>query len=300
MGDREQWLAARRNGIGGSDIGAILGVSPFKTPVDVFLAKTQPNPVEETNERFYWGHALEQPIIDRFQLDNNVAIERPREISAHPEHKWMIANLDGIILFEKKGVLEVKTVSAFGSKEWGVEGSDEVPLSYVAQCAWYMAVMNVDYAKIAALFGGNDYREFHIDRDYDLENMLISKGEEFWFNHVIPCIAPEPINDHDVMRLFKRDNGDSVECSEDVFAQYQQLKQTKEQAKQIGGEIEMLETKIKLAIGEAATLNYQGKTLATWKTQATNRLDSKALEATHPSLYQQFRKVSESRVLRLK
>lgn len=300
MNARNNFLIARQSGIGGSDIGAILGVSPFKTPVDVYLAKTDPNPEEEQNELFYWGHALEAPIAARFALEHGAQVIRPEHIARHPDHEWMVANLDGIIPGQPNGVLEIKTVSAFGGRDWGVEGSDEVPLSYVAQVAWYMAVMNYPYAKIAALFGGNDYREFHVDRDRELEAILIEKGREFWFNHVQAARAPEATTPSDVQRLFKRDNGSTIDADEPLFETFEDLKAVKAQAKRLDGEIELLETKIKAHMGEASALIYHGQTLATWKTQSARRFDTKAFEAAHPALCEQFRKVSESRVFRLK
>ncbi len=297
---REDFLQARRTGIGGSDIGAIIGVSPFKSAVDVFLAKTEPNPTEEKNELFYWGHALEAPIADRFALEHGVEVIRDVPINRHPEHEWMVANVDGIINDSPRGILEIKTVSAFAGRDWGADGSDEVPLSYLAQCAWYMAVMDYDYAILAALFGGNQYREFRIERDAELETILIDKGREFWFNHVQTGIAPEATTESDALRLFRRDNGNSVEGSDDVLDTCQQLGLLKSEIKGLASRAELLETRIKIAMGEAATLTYHGQTLATWKSQSANRLDIKALEAAHPEIACQFRKVSESRVLRLK
>lgn len=297
---RTEFLAARQNGIGGSDIGAILGVSPFKTPVDVFLAKTAPNPEEEHNELFYWGHALEAPIADRFARDHQVDVIRNVPINRHREHEWMVANVDGIINDGERGILEIKTVSAFGGRDWGVEGSDEVPLTYVAQVAWYMAVMDYSYAKIAALFGGNDYREFHVERDRELEAILIEKGREFWFNHVMTGTPPEAQTENDVIRLFRKDNGSAIEADDQMFEMCELLKVNKAHAKQIGTEIDVLETKIKARMGEAAVLTYHGQTLATWKTQEARRFDTKAFAVAHPDLDAQFRKVSESRVFRLK
>lgn len=298
--EKTEWLIARQNGIGGSDIGAIMGVSPFKTAVDVYLAKIDPNPADEQNELFYWGHALEQPIADRFALQNGVDVIRGVPINRHPEHEWMVANVDGIINDGNRGVLEIKTVSAFGGRDWGTEGSDEVPLSYVAQCAWYMAVMNYDYAKIAALFGGNDYREFHIDRDPELEAILIERGREFWFNHVTPRVPPAPANDKDVLRLFRRDNGTAIEATDNIADDCMRLKRMRDDAKLILNEAEVLETRIKINLGEAATLAYQGQTLATWKAQQSRRLDTNAFKVAHPDLYEQFLKTSETRVFRLK
>lgn len=298
--ERTDFLRARQNGIGGSDIGAILGVSPFKTAVDVYLAKTDPEPAEKQNELFYWGHALEAPIAERFVRDNGVGVIRSPEIATHPDHPWMVANLDGIIKADRPGVLEIKTVSAYGGKDWGVEGSDEVPLTYVAQVAWYMAVMDFDYARIAALFGGNDYREFRVDRDRELEATLIEKGRVFWHDHVLARVPPTPHTEDDVARLFRRDNGSTIEADDDLFSEVARLKAMKEDAKRLDSEISLTETRIKARMGEASLIAYRGQPLATWKTQSARRFDAKAFEAAHPKLCEQFRKVSESRVFRIK
>jgi len=297
---RNAFLAARQTGIGGSDIGAILGVSPFKTAVDVYLAKTQPNPSDEHSELTYWGHAVEPIIIKRFSEDHAIDVVRPGAIARHAEHEWMVANLDGIIPDERLGVLEIKNVSQFGAKAWGEEGTDEVPLSYVAQVAWYMAVKNYDYGVIAALFGGNDYREFRIERDDELESALISAGRNFWFNHVMPEIPPEAKTAGDVLRLFRHDDGSIAEADDELFELYEQLKSAKAEGKRVESDIDLIETKIKARMGDAATLTYHGQTLATWKTQTARLFDTRAFEAAHPQLCEQFRKVCESRVFRLK
>ncbi|WP_197328703.1 YqaJ viral recombinase family nuclease [Ralstonia syzygii] len=297
---RNEFLTARQTGIGGSDIGAILGVSPFKTAVDVYLAKTRPNPSDERSELTYWGHAVEPIIINRFSEDHGINVVKPDAIARHADHQWMVANLDGIIPGDRPGVLEIKNVSQFGTKAWGAEGTDEVPLSYVAQVAWYMAVMGYDYGVIAALFGGNDYREFRVERDAELEAMLINTGRDFWLNHVITGTPPEAKTASDVLRLFKRDDGSATEADDELFDLCEQLKTAKAEGKRVEGDIDLIETKIKARMGDAATLIYHGQTLATWKTQTARRFDTKAFEAAHPALCDQFRKVSESRVFRLK
>jgi len=298
--ERDAFLQARQRGLGGSDIGAILGISPFKTAVDVFLDKTNPHPKDIQTELTRWGQALEPVIAQRFAQDHGMKVIRPETSAQHPQHPWMIAHLDGIIVHDTPGVLEVKNVNAFGAKAWGNEGSDEVPLPYVAQCAWYMAIKNYDYAVIAALFGGNDYREFRLERDRELEQHLIEKGQAFWFNHVLARCAPEATSSHDLLQLLKHDNGQSVEASDALFECYTQRQSRKAQIKQLEHEIEQLELQIKTAMGEAATLTWQGQTLATWKTQNTRRFDLKAFEAAHPDLSATFRRTCETRVLRLK
>ena len=298
---RSEFLAARRTGIGGSDIGAILGVSPFKTSMDVYLAKVAPDPEEET-ELTYWGHALEPVIIDRFARDHGIAVVRPAKIARHPNHDWMVANLDGIITGDKPGVLEIKNVNQFAARKWGEEGTDELPLTYVAQVAWYMAVMDFDYAIVAALFGGNDYREYRVERDTELEDMLMDRGSEFWNNHVLKKIPPVPETQDDLLRMLakSKDNGNAIVASDDVFDIYKGLIDAKKELRFAEELVKEFENKLKIFMGDYSELTYSGQVLATWKSQKTNRVDTKALKGQEPEIYERFLKTTESRVLRIK
>jgi len=260
-----QFLTDRLTGLGGSDIGAILGVNHFKTPLDVYLSKVDPQPEESDNEFFYWGHAHEYAIARRFERDHKESVIRNVPIARHPKHDWMIANVDGIIAAPDRGVLEIKTVSAFSQDGWGEEGSDQVPLSYVAQCAWYMAVMGYDYAVVAALFGGNKYKEYRIERDLELEATLIAKGKEFWFENVVKRIPPEPKTSGDIAKMFQRDIGTTIEADDDIFKMCVELRGMKDRIKQDEDAIEDLQNAIKIYMKDAGVLMYCGQLLNTWK-----------------------------------
>ena len=302
MTTRSEFLATRRTGIGGSDIGAILGVSPFKTSMDVYQAKVNPSPEEDETELTYWGHALEPVIIDRFSRDHGIAVVRPEKIARHPKHDWMVANLDGIITGEKPGILEIKNVNQFAAKKWGEEGTDELPLTYVAQVAWYMSVMDFDYAIVAALFGGNEYREYRIERDKELEVSLIQHGHKFWHEHVLKQVPPAPSSKEEILKMLSRskDDGQTIEGGEEAFKVWQAIVAAKENVKTATDCLRELEAMLKQQIGTASQIEYAGHVLATWKSQKSNRLDTKALKEQEPELYNRFLKTTESRVLRIK
>jgi predicted phage-related endonuclease len=100
--------------------------------------------------------------------------------------------------------------------------------------------------------------------------------------------------------LYAKDAGTVAEADDQLALIRQHLKDKKEQAKEIKKQMISLTTAIQLRMGEAATLLYQNKPLATWKTQSERRLDIDAIEAAHPEIVEAFRKTSEHRVLRLK
>ena len=234
------FLATRRQGIGGSDIAAIIGVSQFKTALDVYLSKTTDQP-EQQGEHLYWGHALENPIIDRFVRDTGANVIRQPEMRHHPQHQWAIANADALIVDgagNPQAILEIKTASAYKTKDWGSDG-DNVPIEYIAQVQWYMEIFNVDCAHIAVLIGGRDYRQYTIERDRELA---------------------------------------AEKALKEQISQHEEL--------------------LKIKIGQHAIMQHNGEKLFSWKTQSSNRFDSKAFQAAHPDLYQQFIKTTQTRVFR--
>lgn len=295
------FLATRRQGIGGSDIAAIIGVSQFKTALDVYLSKTTDQP-EQQGEHLYWGHALENPIIDRFVRDTGANVIRQPEMRRHPDYEWAIANADALITNSDtiEAILEIKTSSAFKSREWGADDTDEVPIEYIAQVQWYMWIYNLQEAYIAALIGGNQYRQYHITRDDELIAMLAEKAQAFWQNHVIPRIPPNPQDGADAQKLYPSDNGDTAEADSDTLTAYAELRELKAQEKELKAQIAAKEDLLKIKIGSYSAMQTNGNTLFTWKAQSSSRFDSKAFQAAHPDLYRQYTKQSETRVLRLK
>ena len=295
------FLTTRRQGIGGSDIAAILGVSKFKTALDVYLSKTTEQP-EQKGEHLYWGHALENPIIDRFIQDTGANVIRQPEMRRHPDYEWAIANADALITNGDtiEAILEIKTSSAFKSREWGADDTDEVPIEYIAQVQWYMWIYDVNEAYLAALIGGNQYRQYHITRDDELIAMLAEKAQAFWQNHVIPRIPPEPQDGADAQKLYPHDNGDTAEADSDTLTAYAELRELKAQEKELKAQIAAREDLLKIKIGNYSAMQANGNTLFTWKAQSRNRFDNSAFKNAHPDLYRQYTKTSETRVLRLK
>lgn len=295
------FLTTRRQGIGGSDIAAILGLSQFKTALDVYLSKTTDQP-EQQGEHLYWGHALENPIIDRFVRDTGANVIKQPEMRRHPQHQWAIANADALITNGDtiEAILEIKTSSAFKSREWGADDTDEVPIEYIAQVQWYMWIYDVQEAYLAALIGGNQYRQYHITRDDELIAILAEKAQAFWQNHVIPRIPPEPQDGADAQKLYPHDNGDTAEADSDTLTAYAELRELKAQEKELKAQIAAKEDLLKIKIGNYSAMQANGNTLFTWKAQSSNRFDSSAFKNAHPDLYQQYTKTSETRVLRLK
>lgn len=222
-------------------------------------------------------------------------------LQIHPKHHWALANADGLIIDkitqQPIGILEIKTANAFKTKEWSNE-DDGVPIEYIAQVQWYMEIFDVDFAYIAVLIGGSDYRQYRIERDRELAADLLARAKEFWENHVMKNVPPEPQNAADVQKLYPQDDGEAQQADTETLIAYNELRRLKEQAKALDEQITEREEMLKTKIGQRAIMLSGEEKLFTWKTQNSRRFDSKNFQADHPDLYQQYTKTTQTRVFR--
>lgn len=284
MNARQDWLKARQAGIGGSDVSAILGLSKWKTPYDIFVSKVEPiaeSADEEMSEPAYWGTVLEDVVAKEYSKRGGHQIQRVNRQLKHASKPWMLANIDralvqpgsrvrvsddGGTLLGAAGLLECKTASAYASGEWGRDGDDEaIPIYYAAQGMWYLAVTGQPYCDFAALLGGQKFLTKRLERDEEVIKALTERCEAFWFDHVLKGIAPPAINAADVLKMFPSDNGQAVEATEQTLIAYNEAVQLRAQIKAAEEELAKREEAIKMAIGEAAGLATMGKNLVTWK-----------------------------------
>ncbi|HAC2565256.1 TPA_asm: hypothetical protein GZH95_14020, partial [Listeria monocytogenes] len=185
--DRTQWLLTRRQGIGGSDAGIIMGLNKYKTAFELWLDKTgQVLPDESAGEAAYWGNQMEEVVAKEFEKRTGKKVRRSNMMYQHPEHDFMLANVDRFIVGED-ALLECKTASAYLAKEWE---SDEVPATYLVQIQHYLAVTGKSKAYVAVLIGGNKFIWKEIDRDEELINQIIAFELDFWETNVKGQLAP--------------------------------------------------------------------------------------------------------------
>ncbi|MFJ3949031.1 YqaJ viral recombinase family protein [Streptomyces libani] len=170
----EEWHAARRSGIGGSEIAAVLGISPYESRFSLWHRKQGLiSPVEETEE-MYWGKVHEPAICARFA---ELHPEHPLNVAptyAVAARRWQIANPDRIW---GPDLLEAKTART--ADGWGTEGTDEIPVHYRAQCLQYLDVLQRRRCHLAVLIAGSEYREYVVEYDPAEAQILRDAGAEF-------------------------------------------------------------------------------------------------------------------------
>lgn len=313
---REEWLTARQTGIGGSDISAIMGVNPYATAYDVYISKTQP--VEDTaGEPAYWGTTLEPVVATEFAKRNDLKIQNVNFMMRHPVHTFAVANIDRAVINPeisgnvrfKDGklttdtILEIKTASEYVAKDWGDEESDQVPDQYMCQAQWYMGVTDTQVCYMAVLIGGNKYRQYRIERNQELIDVLFEVAEDFWVNNVLVGVAPEATtlqNAKDKYPKYTPDAVLDVSIEDEAVEVFNEFVELKEAEKLLKKQIEAAQTKLICTIGDNEALAIDGDIAVTYKAQVSNRFDSNSFKKDMPELAAKYVKQSASRVMRVK
>jgi len=291
----------RQKYLGGSDVAAILGISPWRTQLDVYLDKIQPRQEITDPARLRVlsrGKRMEPYVIDLLAEETGLQIVRRGERYLDAEHAFIAAEIDAEA--ESGENIEIKTVSPFKAAEWGEQQSDEIPVHYAAQAMHGLMVTGRAVCIFGVLIGGDDFRTYRIERDEETIAAIREREVAFW-QCVQSLEPPEPSSVGDVLRLYgSKDAGSKVEASEEIQIDLIALRALKDDAARLEASIAQREERIKLFMADAALLTMNGVPSASWKTQSSKRLDQTAFKEAHPDLHAQFCKVTESRVFRLK
>lgn len=289
---REEWLKLRNRGIGGSDASAVVGMNPWKSKVAVYLEKTGQLRQDVDSDAAYWGSTLEDVVAKEFTLRTGLKAQRSNKLYQHPEHPWMIGNVDRLVTDNQKrrGVLEVKTTSAYKAGDW--EG-DSTPDHYMIQLQHYMAVLGVDYGHFAVLIGGNRFEHRYIERDEGLIKTLIGMEKQFWHDHVLknnpPMIDGTPASTDLLSYLYPTSKPDSVvQLTSDYEERVKELREANEAKKAAEERLEAAKNFIKDAAKDAETILLNGDKVATWKSHDETRLDTKRFKEEQPELFEKY------------
>lgn len=298
---REEWLKARKTGIGGSDAAAIAGINPWKSPISVYLEKIGEAPEVEENERMYWGKVLEDVVAQEFSKQTGFKVQRRNAILQHPEHQFMIANLDRVFIKDGKvsGILECKTANEYSKDQW--EG-DKIPNHYYLQVQHYLEVTGFDEAYIAVLIGGNKFIYKKIQRDQDIINYLIKIESDFWKmvqDKTPPAMDGSADADNILSYLYPESEPEKEIRLDSMEDKLEELDRLKADIAELDRQKKEIEQTIKNEM-EDAEVAIVGERKITWRTVISNRIDSKKLKKERPEVYEEFVKESVSRRFTIK
>ena len=301
MMNKLEWLRERQKGIGGSDVGAILGVNKWKTAFQVYLDKTEEIvQVDEPSEAAYWGTELEDMVAREFAKRTGKKVRRDTTHFVSKEYPFMVANIDRRVVGEN-AILECKTVNQYGAKEW--EG-DEIPPSYLLQVQHYLYVTGAERGYIAALIGGQHFIWKEVAKDEELIKIIIDAESEFWnmvVNKTPPALDGSSAAEQYINKRFSEADTELDEVA--LYAQHEELieeyKVLKEKSKELSTRIKEIENNLKLELGEHES-GYVSNYRVNWKNVKSTRVDTNKLKTEFKDIYEKVKKETTSRRFEIK
>ena len=290
-----EWLKERQAGIGGSDVGAILGVNKYKTAFQVYIEKTETiSEVKEQSEAAYWGDQFEDIVAKEFEKRTGKKVRRDRKHYKNSEYPFMVANIDRKVVGEN-AILECKTANQYLASEWK---DDEIPASYLLQVQHYLAVTGSDLGYIAVLIGGQKFVWKEVPRDEELIKIIVEAEKDFWKK--VQDKTPPALDGSSAAEKYlseKYKNSEVGKVEELGFEYKDKLKnffELKEQKEALEYQIKEIENQVKNDLKDAELGIVPGYSIS-WKNISSNRLDSKKLKSEYPEVYKEVSKEIKSR-----
>jgi putative phage-type endonuclease len=302
---RDDWLEARKQGLGGSDISAVLGLSSFTSPLQIFYEKTE-GATREVSEQMEIGSDIEEWILSRWErtsevwMDRNVAIDSSLVILQNNEHPWLLHSPDALLreTFDNGGsyrpVLGIEIKNVRSDQHW-----DPLPEFYMAQVQHGLLCSGLDEWIVVALVGGQRMITRTIHPDLEMQGRIITEGERFWNDHVLAGIPPDPDgseSDSDALNRRWDASGGTVEIADYWFRNLSEASKRKEKAAKEEAKIIQ---RIKVLMGDAETAKTpDGTKVATWKVGTRTAVDVKRLKEDDPELAHKYEKTTPTRIFR--
>lgn len=273
--ERSVWLRWRRGGIGGSDIGALLGLSNYASPWSLWADKVGLLPADEQSQRQRIGHRMEAVLADEFHDDTGLWVIGAQTWCQHPDHPEFRCTVDGFVAEHPQvtdrslmlGTWQAKTDARYAWPD------DEPPPAIRAQCVWEMGVVGLEHCWLTVMFGGFRLHTYEIDWDADARGdweLMVDRAGRFWHEHVVTGIPPA-VDGSDAtaaaLRTVYPDHtpGEHVDITDlaDLVAERAELKATE---RATGRRLKQIDNEIKAAIGDAEVASVDGAPVFTYRT----------------------------------
>lgn len=300
---RSEWLAVRRQGIGGSDAAAAVGLNPYQSQLELWMIKTgrfsedSPNESEtkpDIDSKMYWGQVLEPIVAQHYTKVTGRKVRKVNAILQHADSdkSWMLANIDyRVVGSDEVQLLECKTAGEYGAKLW----KDGVPEYVQCQVQHQLAVTGLQAADVCVLICGQQLKIYRIERDEELISKLIELERLFWHyvqSNIPPCADGSESAGIALRCLFPQDYGQTVDFSNNthVSSLFDSLINTRKQLSFYQQQEEFYKQLLQQNLGEASYAQFSQGSLSWKKAKDSVYLDTTALVKDHPQLCQQYQR----------
>jgi predicted phage-related endonuclease len=257
--------------------------------VDVVLTKQGKLPIEDIShlENVRMGHVMQPVIGNLFQDKHGIELKDADYALAHPTNDWFRSHFD-FISADGRTLVEAKNYNA-GVRNKFDSDANVVPSADYAQLVHECACHGISDIYLAVLFGGQEFVTFHFEISQGEIDDLIKKMAVFW-GHVKAQTIPEPQTVEQTKIVYPIGQEGSITATNQLEMAVTQLKDIKNQIKNLEGGAETLETLIRNALADKETLqSIDGTILATWKnSKPSKRFSSTLFQQAMPDIYEQF------------
>ena len=305
---RSEWLAVRKQGIGGSDAAAAVGLNPYQSQLELWMIKTgrftentseseanqHSSEIPDIDSKMYWGQILEPIVAQHYTKVTGRKVRKVNAILQHADSdkSWMLANIDyRVVGSDEVQLLECKTAGEYGAKLW----KDGVPEYVECQVQHQLAVTGLQAADVCVLICGQQLKIYRIERDEELIAKLIELERLFWRyvqSNIPPCADGSESAGFALRCLFPQDYGQTVDFSDNthVSSLFDSLINTRKQLSFYQQQEEFYKQLLQQNLGDASYAQFAQGSLSWKKTKDSVYLDTTALAKDHPQLCQQYQR----------
>lgn len=295
--EHDEWLAHRRNSIGGSDASGIIGLNHWTSPYSIWAEKLGKLPPKEDNEAMRQGRDLEDYVAHRFAEKTGKKVRRENNILINPDYPFAHANVDRMVVGEDAG-LECKTTSVLNLKSFK---NGMFPDTYYVQCVHYLMVTGCSKWYLAVLVLGKDFMVFEIERDEDEINALAKSEADFWklVESQTPPVADGAASTSEtISTLYPESNDDTVSlvAYDNDLDQYMALSA---QIKELEALKDEMANRVKAFMGESGK-GETSKYKVSWTSAERKSFDAKKFAADHKDMeLSEYYKISSYRTFKV-
>lgn len=290
-----QWVEARKNGIGGSDVASIMGINKYSSPLEVWLQKTgrAEAPDLSGKEAVEWGNRLEDCVAQKFAEQHpELKVTRRNAMLVSKERPWAFANIDRQLSDGGElGILECKTVGMRRAADWDAG----VPDYYLTQVTHYLSVTGWSYAWVAVLIGGQEYREYRLERDEGDVRAVEEAVDGFWKGFVETDAMPQamgcPTESRALTDYYGAPSEELTPMLDEDVPGLDELAEIKAEMDALKRRKDAIENNLREIIGMTRGIETEARRV-TWVRSVRTSYDYDALDAEHPGLRDQYRKTS--------
>lgn len=181
-------MTTRAQGISGTEVAALVGMSPYLTKFGLYAKKKGLVADTIQTPRMRMGKMLEPVVVKLFEEDSGLKVDWKDELIEHPKEPLVIGTPDGLV--GDDAGFEAKTAGLDRAWDWGDEGTDMIPRQYIIQSQYYSMLTGRKKWYLAALIGGSDFRKFELTADEELQGYLLEEVRRFWKDHIEADVAP--------------------------------------------------------------------------------------------------------------